>query len=167
MTNTSCLLDHDQRQSQLQSQIAEALDRSEGRSFSLLQSLWVHRYGFETLPDFQQTESIHYQNESDLISDNECSEELISFSLEDDSQQDAELGQSKAEIGEFQKEDISESYGLEEIGVPLANDYSEVAEEVDDEKTASATLEATPPPVALNHFRRWLPSLNERERNAS
>ena len=167
MTNTSCLLDHDQRQSQLQSQIAEALDRSEGRSFSLLQSLWVHRYGFETLPDFHQTENIHDQNENNLIPDNKCFEELIPFSLEDDSQQEAELGESKAETGELQKEDIPQPYGLEEIGVPLTNDYSEVGEEADDEKTASSTVIATPPPVAINHFRRWLPSLDERQSNAS
>ncbi len=151
------------RKDQLRSKISEALENGANEKLSCLRAQWVHRYGIETLKEFQQentncsivkdsyevplAQSLsfdHLLNRPENYNDQVNNSSNQSFVIDQSNLLKEKLIDENDHSCEKTKEDL----------MPVLND------EIEALPSDERTFEVTPPPKpALNHLRRWLPSI--------
>ena len=175
MTDFNFATELSSRQSQLRLQMKLALEHLESRNYLILQSLWVHRYGFKTLPEFEEQETnasdasqadIHHPFPLDPvakitnITHKDESKKLISTSMDFSSKGDDQLfeieNDSTDESLEMSKlvscapEKVDDS--LQDAGSRQLNDL------VVSKSAISSSVAPPPPPRTMSHLRRWMPT---------
>ncbi len=150
----------------------EAFVHQEEKQHSLLQALWVHRYGLTTLPKFeveskaQLKTKVEVDNASSDMPENEmkisdCQDQLSSsghHSLISSDSDRRGMGETNSMQNDF--DEISNAFKIDDdqIEEGLSNLIS---------VPKCSVASPPPPPRSLNHLRRWLPSLDERDQPVS
>ncbi len=157
------------RQLELRRQILESIDEDDSRKLSLLQGLWVHRYGLEEVPASSGVKNHWKTNESFRSS------EVKYKSIEDSSS-------TKKQVSQIEEKDLLVSNHSPEIieTNPSANIPDLIEKEQKSKKNIKGVdsslsqkrqsvdvFNASPPPPTISRLRRWLPLENNEYPKAS
>ena len=149
------------RKELLQKQIFEARALGEKENILFLESQWVHRYGIETLEDSYINETrpattipLDRLENSNQTDECEITSQQNLFSNDVPLEDAVGVSNSKQTIFE---EKIDESYAEKDLGIVSKQEF-----ELSDTDSDKAPVMVSPPPIpALNHLRRWLPSIDD------
>ena len=136
------------RRIQHQKKISEAIDNHDEKRLSILESQWVHRYGFDSLP-------ITHQNF--VQSDKSLSEEPLKFKENIDKEyslKEEEIPMPKASNVDDEK---LNNVVVSQEGKKSVSDYS----------ASSKTNTTAPPSPSIRHLRRWMPLTKDKLPKAS
>ncbi|KGG16509.1 MULTISPECIES: hypothetical protein [unclassified Prochlorococcus] len=141
------------RKKQLRKQISEAKELGEQDKFFGLRAQWVHRYGIETLEEPEH-----------LIKIQEIQPLEKEQSYEIETCDEYQIPEGDNQCFDSVEEDCFE--GLTCLNSSL-NERTVSDQKLDDVFTKPSS-DALPPPIpSLNHFRRWLPSVEDEMPKAS
>ena len=170
MTLINCNQTPSERKALLKGQILQARSVKDERRMSLLQSRWIHRYGFDTFPvknDINELNN-HYGSIDLTISKNEGK----SITLESNrySPIDNSTNENQTTSWEIDSKSVLKENDLQELAearLKVDDKSSEVVDQSDQElfgeaeKLDSGLSQLPPPPLPqLNHLRKWF-SLSE------
>ena len=160
------------RKAKLEALIQEASENKEHKNLSTLETLWVHRFGLETLPQLLQIDSSkdisRCLGQTFVIAEEErktinCVKEghaMLSENLEyfqrseDNSLKSDSKNNSSEKLKTFDRDELDDISNA--CDGNIENNKSEL-----ETTTASCPLGVKilpPPPPSLNRLRRWLPS---------
>ena len=162
------------RKAELQRHMLEAFELKDGKTLSVLEFQWAHRFGSQTLPKLVQRETpFAYEAPSDEYVLNGHQ------GLDNMDEKDQEPLASNSTFGfPFLPKESHLKPKLEKKNKSLISDD---LEELKESKNGDSTLEsvrediasptcsmvAPPPRPSLNHLRRWLPDIEEKLPKAS
>ena len=171
--------DHFARKALLKLRISEAIAGDKSKLLSLYQSQWVHRYGLETLPTDLDAQKHLDQNESSEkvfakvsnVLDDEMIEEPISSKENELTERSVKTNEISSTSLEKESTQITESDLLDGRKDHSDHDLQIPGEEINNKNEQSTLILAakdkksisSPPPLALNHLRKWLPSNKTRK----
>ncbi len=158
------------RKDQLRYQISQAIEVGEKDQLSWLRSQWVHRYGIDTLQEAEKQEEVIkvVQDLPQVVESSEISIEKVEPIILDDF-----INKNQEEPDEIEEQPFT-SWDLIPLNDNQPNQFSEEETKVllDEETKKSSTdkkciVLGLPPRPSINHFRRWLPSLDKELPKAS
>ncbi len=147
------------RKNQLFHQIFQAKELGNQDQLFWLRSQLVHRYGIESLSETNQEEINHFEDEVLAETNQEeiahFADEVLDHSLsmkEDNSIEDIETLNNDQLFSTNEDENTREL--LDHVVIP------DEAALIEEEPEDFSTVIAPPPIPSLNHFRRWVPSID-------
>ena len=152
------------RKDQLRYQMSKAIELDNQEQLFCLRSQWVHRHGIETLHEAEEKELVEPLNDLELSSE---------ITLEEVKSLDQEIPLSNEE--EIRIDEVK-TFDDELVLVKNDENISELSDkgsmptsEEEIKKTSNGVpIFIVPPPVpALNHLRRWVPSIEKQIPKAS
>lgn len=144
------------RQIELQRQIFEASHLIENERLSILEALWVHRYGLETLPrnsissEFSPKDQLNVPESMPI--ETIQGENSITNGQTVNSNSEQRSSEKSVRLVEEQSHEGQES--LEEENACITNPQIGVS-------SSKSLASPPPPPPSLSHLRRWLPGRDE------
>ncbi|KGG12943.1 MULTISPECIES: hypothetical protein [Prochlorococcus] len=169
------------RKDWLQNQISQATIENNKQLLSVLEAQWVHRYGLETLHEtdlkdatlhlpknfpsdinqLDKSTSGRGSSEKSLIKDSA----KVGFQLSSQIQEET-LTQNVIELEDkIDRDFIDEaSKDLSEVDGLITNREEQIEQSIIEAVNISAP---PPPPPSISHLRRWLPSILDRNMEAS